>query len=437
MSLSGKPGPDPRADWRRLRHLLLAALILLAAALIVRFAGELAGWFGGLLRILRPLAIGLILAYVFNLPVRFFERHLLPRAKSRHTRILRRALAMLLSLLLSLGCAVLLVQLIIPNIIDGINLIAARAPEVAETLQLWFEERLHVMPWLEDWIGQIDIDWGGIVRTLVSRIIEGTGNVLGAAGMIVAGTFRVLVEVFLGIMLALYIVATKEDLARKFGRLGAILLPESWRAFCRRAVDTADQVFSAYTVGQLVTAAVLGVVTTIGMLVLRIPYAGMSGTMLGVSSLIPLFGTYIGGGLGMFMIATVNPLQSLIYLLFIVILQQIMSDVIYPRVVGPRVGLPGFWVLLAVLFGGGLFGIVGILLAVPVFATAYRLLGDWLRANPDLTHEEFRRRWRARQAVRYAVRQREWAEAADSLTAAETEGDGQPETSQEDQTVGS
>ncbi|MDI9469243.1 MAG: AI-2E family transporter [Bacillota bacterium] len=421
MSFSAKPKPSPPSDWPRLRRLILTGLGLLAAALVVRFAGEIAAWLGGLLRILRPLAIGIILAYVFNLPVRFFERHLLPRAESKRSLTLRRALAIALSLLLSLGCAVLIVQLIIPNIVAGINLIAARAPEVAESLQLWFEERLHALPWLESWIGQIDVDWGGIVRSLVNRIIEGTSNVLGAAGMIVAGTFRVLVETFLGIMLALYIVATKEDLARKFGRLGALLLPAGGRAFWRRAIDIADQVFSAYTISQLLTAAVLGIVTTIGMLLLRIPYAGMSGTVLGVSSLIPLFGTYIGGGLGMFMIATVNPLQSLVYLVFIVILQQIMGDVVYPRVVGPRIGLPGFWVLLAVLFGGGLFGIVGIMLSVPVCATAYRLFGEWLRANPGLTHEEFRRRWRVRQVRRDIQRQLEWAEAKKVANEAEKE----------------
>src|SRR5699024_8175623 len=139
-------------------------------------------------------------------------------------------------------------------------------------------------------------------------------------------------------------------------------------------LKTAHDTFTKFIVGQCTEAVILGTLCTIGMLLFRFPYATMIGTLIGATALLPVVGAYLGAAVGAFMIFTIDPLKALGFLIFIAILQQLEGNLIYPRVVGSSVGLPGIWVLAAVTVGGGLGGIIGMLLAVPVTATLYKLL---------------------------------------------------------------
>ena len=141
-------------------------------------------------------------------------------------------------------------------------------------------------------------------------------------------------------------------------------------------LDTANKSFSSFIVGQCTEAVILGTLCTVGMLIFRFPYAAMTGTVVGVTALIPIVGAYIGAVVGGFMIFTQDPIQALLFLVFLVVLQQLEGNLIYPRVVGTSIGLPGIWVLAAVTIGGGAAGISGMLLGVPLAATLYRLLND-------------------------------------------------------------
>jgi len=138
--------------------------------------------------------------------------------------------------------------------------------------------------------------------------------------------------------------------------------------------ETLDNSFHNFIVGQCIEAVILGALCTIGMMILRLPYATMIGCLVGFTALIPVVGAFIGATVGAFMIFTISPIQALIFIIFLLILQQLEGNIIYPRVVGASVGLPGLWVLVAVTIGGGILGIGGMLLAVPIFAAIYKLL---------------------------------------------------------------
>ncbi len=148
-------------------------------------------------------------------------------------------------------------------------------------------------------------------------------------------------------------------------------------------LKTAHNTFTKFIVGQCTEAVILGSLCTVGMFILRFPYASMIGTLVGATALLPVVGAYLGAGVGAFMILTVNPLRAVGFLVFIIILQQIEGNLIYPRVVGSSVGLPGIWVLAAVTMGGGIGGIAGMLLAVPVTATLYKLLGKDVKRRKE------------------------------------------------------
>ena len=140
--------------------------------------------------------------------------------------------------------------------------------------------------------------------------------------------------------------------------------------------SVADDSFHKFIVAQCTEAVILGLLCTVGMLILRLPYAAMIGAVTAVSAFIPVVGAFIGGGIGAFLILMESPSKALIFLVFIILLQQIEGDLIYPKVVGSSMGLPSLWVLAAVTVGGGVFGITGMLLGVPLASTVYKIIRD-------------------------------------------------------------
>ena len=173
---------------------------------------------------------------------------------------------------------------------------------------------------------------------------------------------------------ALYLLVGKERLGRQFQSLTEVYLKEHTRNRLMYVLSTAHDTFTKFFVGQFTEAIIIGVLCTVGMWILRFPYATMIGVLIGATALLPVVGAYLGAFIGAFMILTVNPVQAIGFLVFIVVLQQLEGNLIYPRVVGSSVGLPGIWVLAAVTVGGGFGGVAGMLLAVPATATIYRLL---------------------------------------------------------------
>ena len=168
----------------------------------------------------------------------------------------------------------------------------------------------------------------------------------------------------------------------------AAYLKPSFIKTLNHIIYTADNCFKSFITGQCVEAVILGILCTVGMLVLRFPYAPMVGTFIGATALIPMVGAYIGAIVGGFMIFTVSPVKALGFLIFIVVLQQIEGNLIYPKVVGSSIGLPGMWVLTAVTVGGGLAGIPGMLFGVPLAATLYRLISIDVKRRTEIQHDQ-------------------------------------------------
>lgn len=165
-------------------------------------------------------------------------------------------------------------------------------------------------------------------------------------------------------------------------------MPEKVSGCILHIVQTFDASFHRFIVGQCVEAVILGLLCTVGMLVLQLPYAPMIGSLIGATALIPVAGAYIGGGIGVFLILTVSPVKAVIFLVFLIVLQQFEGNLIYPRVVGSSIGLPGIWVLATVTVGGGVAGIAGILLGVPIAAALYQLLKQDVQKKAGVTSKQ-------------------------------------------------
>lgn len=178
----------------------------------------------------------------------------------------------------------------------------------------------------------------------------------------------------MSIIFSLYLLTGKDRLVPQVKKVAKTYLKEPIYHKVNYVIHTLHECFRSFIVGQCVEAVILGSLCAIGMTILRLPYSGMTGALIGFTALIPIAGAYIGGGIGFLMIATVSPMKAIVFVIFLVILQQLEGQFIYPRVVGASIGLPGIWVLAAVTIGGSVLGIGGMLLFVPLTATVYKLL---------------------------------------------------------------
>ena len=316
-----------------------------------------------LISIITPMLVGCAIAYVLNILVDKVES--LPPFRNEASPLYkgRRAISILASLAVLVLTVVLLVLIIIPQLVEAFQVVLAGIPPLLEQVAKWAVEQDFALPEIETWFN--GVNWSQMAEKVIRSFTMGIGSLFSSTVTILSGLGSVLVRTVVGFIFALYLLAGKEKLGGQIRILARTYLKEE---ACRKLAylfHTANDVFTRFIVGQCTEAVIIGALCTLGMMV---------GVLIGATALLPIVGAYLGAGIGAFMIFTVNPLQAVAFLVFIVVLQQLEGNLIYPRVVGSSIGLPGIWVLAAVTVGGGLGGIVGMLLAVPATATAYKLI---------------------------------------------------------------
>lgn len=333
-----------------------------------------------------PLAIGAVIAYVINIPMTFYEKYYFPKKKEKFFQVTRRPVCMIAAFLTVIAVVVLVVWLIIPKLGECVSLIIAKFPGAFERVLL-FVQSLDIMPeTIIDNLSEIDLE--SRLTDIIGTLTSGIGNVVGGVISIVASVFSGVVTAFLSIIFSVYILASKDTLRKGGKNLLDRYMNEKLNSRVSYVLSVLDECFHSYIVGQCTEAVVLGVLCTLGMLIFGFPYALMIGALVGFTALIPVAGAYIGAGVGAFMIFTESPVKALFFLIFIVVLQQLEGNIIYPKVVGTSIGLPALWVLAAVTIGGGIFGIMGMLLGVPIAATIYRIVGDDIKKGRPVGTEK-------------------------------------------------
>ena len=329
-----------------------------------------------------PLILGCAIAYVVNILMSFYEKNWFPGSKSAAVHSSRRVVCMILAFLTLIMAVVLIVALIVPQLVSCVQLLIDKVPVVMDKV-VDFVEGLHTLP--EDILAPLNaIDWEGKLLDIAQSLTSGVGSVMGAVISTVSSVFSSLVTLLLSLIFSIYLLLGRDTLKAQLGMLLRRFLSPKWQGRLCYVVHTLDDCFHRYIVGQCLEAVIIGVLCALGMALLRLPYAAMIGALVGFTALIPVAGAYIGAAVGAFMILTVSPFQALVFLIFLVVLQQLEGNLIYPKVVGSSLGLPGIWVLAAVTVGGGILGIGGMLLGVPLAAAGYRILRDDVNSHlPD------------------------------------------------------
>lgn len=336
------------------------------------------------LGIVMPFVVGGVIAFILNVPMKKIEKHLF--AKNRKMQKFRRPLAYVLTVICVVGVLVLAMMVVIPELGNTASMLVKQIPVAFASVQQWLEEIPEKWPALEPAIEELDIDWESVAQTVVG-IIEsiGTGLMNRGAGLLnsgmglVSGIVGGVASFVIGFTFSIYVLFQKEKLARQVKQIMYALLPDKVTDKVISVGKLSNQVFSNFLSGQCVEAVILGTLFVVAMSIFRMPYAMMIGIVIALTALIPVVGAFIGCAIGIFLIVMVNPIQAIWFLILFLVLQQLEGNLIYPHVVGSSVGLPSIWVLVAVTVGGNLFGIMGILLFIPLCSVLYALFREFVK----------------------------------------------------------
>ena len=350
------------------------AIAVFAVYLCIRYWPEVAKFLGGLLTAAEPLIIGAVIAFLVNILMRSLEKFYFPKSNKKIVTATRRAVCMLLAFILLIGIVGLIVWLIAPQLVSCIEIIIAEVPPMFNTAIKWLQQT-EILP--DDIMKELaSIDWKSNLMKIFDVVSSGIGSVFDIVVSTVTSVFSGVVTAVVSLIFSVYLLSGKEKIASQIIRFEKCYLKLSNRRKFNHIVQTLKDSFENFIVGQCKEAVVLGLLCTLGMWIFRFPYATMIGALIGFTALIPVAGAYIGGAVGAIMILTESPIKALLFIVFLVVLQQLEGNLIYPKVVGESIGLPGFYVLAAATIGGGVMGIPGMLIGVPLVAAVYKLVGE-------------------------------------------------------------
>ncbi len=345
-----------------LKKYIILITFALVGLWIVNNLNVVGNIFNVIISILFPFILGGALAFLLNIPMSFFER----KCKKIKNKKTLRIVSLIFAIVVILFVIILMINLIVPELIDVVKLLIDNIPYYAEEINNLIQRLELDIP---D-INSINMD----TETLKNQVMEYMPNLIASSVSIISNIVSAVSSLFIAIIFSIYILLDKEKLQLQFTKMIKAYLGEKRSSKIINICKEASKVFRKFFTIQCLEATILGSLCIIGMLILRIPYAIPIGILIGVTALIPVLGAFIGVAVGAVLIVAVNPIKVVTFVIFVLILQQIEGNIIYPKVVGNSVGLPGIWVLAAVTLGGSIGGILGMLLGVPVATTIYNLL---------------------------------------------------------------
>lgn len=370
---------------KEIKRYAIISLFIIGICIAVKNLSFFARFIGIIYSAVYPLILGAVIAYIFNIILSGLEKRYFPKTQSTGIIKARRPVCIVLAFLIVLAIITLILKIVIPELISAFKLIFNEIPPLIDKVSNSAIKMLDEYPDIQREAMSLyeefdikSIDWANITEKAAGLLKTGVMGIITSAVDIVGSVTGTLTNVVIAIIFAIYLLFRKDKLLSDINRFQNVLFKENTTKKINKVFKTADDTFKSFFVGQFIEAILLGCLCFIGMTILQLPYAAMSGVLVGVTSLIPIVGAFLGAGVSAFIICTENPMQALIFLIFLVILQQLEGNIIYPKVVGNSIGLPGIWVLAAVTVGGGLWGIMGMLIGVPLTATAYKLVFEYL-----------------------------------------------------------
>lgn len=357
--------PKPEKPSRSTIFLLTYTVVLVVALFNARSTMNFLNW---VIAILSPFLTGIFIAFILNIITKKLDRYVFKFLDSRKYRFwykIKRGASVFTAFLLVFLLIVALFRFIIPQIVESINILIRNLPYYGNELQN-FTTKI-----MDDFNLSMDqmVSWIDISAHLASLMTDISGKLFNFAGMLTKFFFNLT----MGIIFSIYLLIGKDKILLNMKKILYAFLPNKKVERIYEISHLSSDIFANFVVGQLTEAVILGAMYFIGMSIFKMPYAPLISTFMAIGSLIPIFGPVISSVPSALILLTVNPTMALIFLIMGTIFQQVESNLIYPKIVGDSIGLPGIWVLLSILIGGSLFGGMGMILAVPIASVLYSL----------------------------------------------------------------
>ena len=340
---------------------------------------------------LTPFICGAAMAFVLNVPMRFVEKKLFCERKGESARVkkvrekLDRPVSLLLSILLVIVIILIVVLVVLPEIGNTIGRVVRQIEYNIPQLQRWAQETFTKDSQIVTWLDAIEFQPQKMLNSIISVLRNGVDNILSSTLSVTMGVVNTTMNVGIGFIFACYILLQKERLATQLKLTLKAFLPKKQEEYILHVCKLAHKIFASFITGQCIEAVILGTMFFLAMSICRFPYAMLVGVLISFTALIPIFGGFIGCGIGFFLILMENPMQAVGFLILFLILQQLEGNFIYPHVVGNSVGLPSIWVLVAVTLGGSLMGVLGMLIFIPLVSVLYTLFREHVYARLEKT----------------------------------------------------
>jgi len=342
---------------------------------------------GNAYSVFSPIVAAFCVAFVFNVLLRGLETKVfafMDKSKRKFINRARRPLCLVLTYVLAFGIISLLVLVIIPDIIETVLYLVKNLPSFITSTREWLVSVAANFGIAESKIPKINLDFNKLTLTVQKLFTDYSNKIVNGAVDITSSVAGGVYDTIFSVVISVYILAQKERIGKFTKRIIDAFLPKKAAKTIYHVADRASDSFSRFIGGQLVEAVILGTLCYIGMLIFRFPNAAIISILIGVTSLVPVVGAFTGIAIGFLLIVITNPLKALFFIIFVLVLQQIEGNIIYPRVVGKAVGLPGIIVISSVLLGGSIGGILGALLGVPLSALLFTLLKEGIKSREKL-----------------------------------------------------
>lgn len=366
-----------KIDKKFSRGFVIAVFSLIIGYMLLRETDRVRMIWNFLKGIFSPFILGALLAFILNVPMRFFENKL-SKLKNEKVRRITAICLMLLSIAVVIAAVLLL---LVPQIEDTVKNLINQLPDfflgVTERVNQFMEEHPQIRDLLGLEQGHVGDEWKAVVETVMNALETSISSILGGAVDLVGSLATGIINAVFSIIFAFYCLARKETLARQGRKLLYSLLKEKYADEVVRILRMTNSTFSNFITGQSLEAVILGLLFVPAMAIFRMPYIPLICVVIAITALVPLVGAFAGCILGAFFILVNDPMQAVVFVIMFLVIQQFEGNVIYPKVVGESIGLPGMWVLLAVAVGGGLMGVMGMLLMVPFASVIYTLLREF------------------------------------------------------------
>ncbi len=326
-----------------------------------------------ILKLIMPFIIGIGIAFVLNILLKIIETKVYPKIfkkKTKRSEKLKRPICLVSVMVLVLALISLIFKLVIPELINAVEIFSDSLPKYTEIIENYLEEK----QFSEENIKMVTNTLNEVQKKATSFVMTNTEEIAERIFDMATKIVGYIVNGVIALVFALYILAQKEKFIHQVNKVMKAFLDKKVIKKIDTVVGITNKAFYNFASGQFVESLIIGVLCFIGMIILRIPYATTISVLVAFTALIPMFGAFIGTAIGAFLILMIDPIKAIIFIIFIIILQQFEGNLIYPKVVGRSVGLPGIWVLVAVTIGASTFGIIGMIISVPLCAILYGVL---------------------------------------------------------------